>query len=75
MLVCRTPFDRAFELVLSVAMIATGVFLFYGASRGRVIPFLAIIGKKERIVGTKVVGTFLFVVGALLLVTMIRHNC
>jgi hypothetical protein len=47
---------------------AVGVYLFYGATRGRVLPLLAAIGK-ERIVWTRIVATVLFLLGAMVFVS------
>ena len=75
MFVCNPPAVRAFQFISSVAMIAAGVYLVYRASRGRVIPFAAVIGK-ERILWTKIVATVLVVIGALLfLAALIRLDC
>lgn len=68
--VYNTQRFRAFEVVLSVWMIGTGIYLFYGASRGRVIPFAAAIGR-ERITWTRIVATVLLVAGVITFVSAV----
>ncbi len=68
--VCNSPGVRAVEIVISVLMIGTGIYLLYGSSRGRVIHFAAAIGR-GRIVWTRIVATFLLVIGALVFVSAI----
>jgi hypothetical protein len=67
-LACPSPGNRTFELILSVAMIASGIYFFYGASRGRVFNFAAVIGR-ARILWTRIVATVLFVVGVVTLLS------
>ena len=75
MLVCNPPGVRAFQFIMAVAMIAVGIFLFYGATRGRVISFTAVIGQ-ARILWTKIAATVLLVIGTLVfLAALFRLDC
>jgi len=51
-------------------MVGIGIYLFWGASRGKVIRFAAAIGR-ERITWTRIVATFLLVIGVMIFVSAI----
>ena len=51
-------------------MIGTSIYLFYGASRGRVLPFADAIGR-DRITWTRIVATVLLLAGVITFVSAV----
>jgi hypothetical protein len=75
MLICHSLTERVAMSIVSVAMIATGIILFYRASKGKVIGFAAAIGH-ERVIWTRIVAAVLCVIGAMLLISVVlRLDC
>ena len=69
-LICKPGGVLVFEYILAVGMTLAGIYFYYGARRGRVFNFAAVIGK-ERITWTKIVATILIVIGTLMLVSIL----